>query len=175
MSRLLETVARRIAGQETVSRRELFAGERRLETAPPPRSTGLPPAPADLATMRAALAKAPPTREELLALVDALAKPLPDGSFNASAKTEIRRLRARLQTAHAEVAAIARSSAVRTNLLAFLAEVDEMLALLAQVGQSTNASRATRLRAQANEVQKRADAAYRLIAPALARNSRATP
>jgi hypothetical protein len=180
MSGLLESMARRLAGDhQIVSRRELILGPRRTRAANVDRQplAGAShdvrrpaPAAADLRTMRTAVAQAAPSRPELLALIAALKEPRPDGRFNDSAFNDITRLRSKLHTAHARVAEIRHDSGVRANLLDYLADVDAMLANLAALGQNINPVRAGRLRIQNTELDQHAKAAYQKILPALNNN-----
>jgi hypothetical protein len=179
MSGLLESIARRLAGDEIVSRRELILRPRLTDAADVSRQPlargshdGRRPAPAaaDLRTMRAAVAQAAPSRRELLALVAALKEPRPDGRSNDMAFSDITRLRSKLHTAHARVAEIRHDSAVRANLLDYLADLDAMLANLAALGQNINPVRAGRLRIQTTELDQHAKAAYQKVLPALNNN-----
>lgn len=184
MSGLLETMARRLAGDPTVSRRELILGPRGTSpanVAERPLADGShdgrrpAPAAADLRTMRTAVAQGAPSRGELRALLAALKEPRPDGRFNDMAFSDITRLRAKVHTAHARVAEIRHDSAVRANLLDYLADVDAMLANLAALGQNTNTVRAGRLRIQIAELDQHAKAAYQKILPALNNNDTLKP
>jgi hypothetical protein len=183
MSGLLEGVARRLAGEQPVSRRDLFLGRRGghgavrngvvdarpLTREGAARGDGYRPVPtaADLHAMRTALAQAAPSRRELAAFFDALKEPRSDGRFNDTALGDIARLRSRLQTAHAQVAGITHRSGVQASLLTFLTDVDGVYATLAEIGQSSDPARAARLRARAAKLNSQAQAVYRRIAPSL--------
>src|SRR2546423_14702381 len=91
--------------------------------------------------MRAAIAHVAPSRQDLVTLVAALGKLRPDGRLGPGAIDEIGRLRLRFRSAHAEVARLTRPTALRANLLAFLAGVDGRLEILAALGQTTDPKR----------------------------------
>jgi hypothetical protein len=185
MAALLDSFARHLAASDAVSRRDLMLGRRgatkpdvpihgeslsRLgdESAASARARHLPPPTADdIRAMRAVIAHVPPSPSELKALFDSLKQPRGDTRFNSDTFTKIARMRTRFARAHAAVAQINRHSALRANLLEFLADTDATLATLAQLGRTTNPARARRLAGQAAKLEKRAKALYQEIAPTL--------
>lgn len=180
MSVLLERIARRLAGEQPRSRREMLTGRhdpptREVADPGPPSvrearaAKHRPPASvADTNVMRAAVDHAAPSRDELLTLIEALRDPASDGTFNARADKAIGGLRSELASAHRRVSAISTHSALRANVLAFLADLDAMMATLHAVGQSTDPARAARLRTKAGKLHGRVESLGHEISPALA-------
>jgi hypothetical protein len=130
------------------------------------------PSPADVRAMRAAVAAVPPSRQELLALLAALRKPAESGRFREAAFTGIARVRERIRTAEARVRQVGHSNA-RQELLVYLAALDGIFTVLADVGRSTDPYRAARLHAQAVALEARARSAYQTVAPWLGAGARA--
>jgi len=125
------------------------------------------PAPDDVRAIEAALAKVTTDQHELGALFDALASRRADGRFVDAAFTELRRLRAKIHAARADVVAIRRRSALRADVLSYLDGLDGIFATLADLGRNTDAARAARLRARSAKLQRQVDLSARAIAPAL--------
>ena len=177
MSRLLDGVARRLAADTTLSRRDLITARRAESSsdqaghAPPlSRPANTPaahesarPAPtaADLRNINAALKRALPARSEVLALIDALKTPSQNGHLSHAAIVRIGRLRSRLGAAHRRIAAIGRHSSVRADALTALADTDRIFANLVAIGQTNDQKRVARLRGQSATLQRQADAAAR--------------
>jgi hypothetical protein len=177
---VLERMARRLAaGEQQRSRREMLIG--RPDGLPAPRVPRVPKAEAarhrthrpsasdaDKSVMRAAIDGAAPTRDDLLTLVEALRDPTSAGTFNTRADKAIHGRRAELAGALRRVSAITTHSVLRDNVLAFLTDVDTILATLQAVGQSTDPARATRLRTRAHTLERRVQTLEHEISPALA-------
>jgi hypothetical protein len=172
---VLERMARRLAADERPqSRREMLVGaDRRPAPAPEAEAarqrTHRPPASgADKQVMRTALAHVAPTRDGMLTLVEALRDPTSAGTFTAHANKTIRAVRADLASAHQRVSAISTHSTLRANVLAFLADVDAIMATLQSVGKSTDPARAARLQSRARTLKRRVTSLEHEISPALA-------
>jgi hypothetical protein len=122
-----------------------------------------PPGADDVRAVEAALARVTPTQAELTALFDALASRQSDGHFVNAAFRELRRIRAKIHAARADVLAV-RHSALRDDVLSYLAGVDGIFATLDELGRNTDAVRAARLRARAATFQKQVETSSRSVA-----------
>jgi hypothetical protein len=187
MSRLLDGVARRLASDTTVSRRDLITARRagsssdQAAHAPPlSRPTNDPaahesarPAPtaADLRKINATLKRAVPARSELLALVDALKLPSQNGHISHAAIVRIGHLRSGLRAAHRRIAAIGRHSSVRADALTAIADTDHIFANLVAIGRTNDPKSVARLRRQSATLGRRADAAARRAGRVLSHSS----
>ena len=187
MSRLLDGVARRLAADTTLSRRDLITNRRAESSsdqaahAPPlsqpandpaARASARPaPTAADLRKINAALKRALPAQSEVLALIDALKLPSQNGHISQTAIVRIGHLRSRLGAAHRRVAGIGRHSSVRADALSAIADTDRIFANLVAIGQTNDPKRVARLRRQSATLQSQADAAARRAGRVLSHSS----
>jgi hypothetical protein len=187
MSRLLDGVARRLAADTAVSRRDLITARRAASSsdqaahAPPlaqpandpAAHASARPAPtaADRHTINAALKRALPARSEVLALVDALKLPSQNGHISHAAIVRIGHLRSGLRAAHRRIAAIGRHSSVRADALTAIADTDRIFANLVAIGQTNDLTRVAQLRSQSATLERRADAAARRAGRVLSHSS----
>lgn len=175
MSRLLDGVARRLAADTAVSRRDLLTARRAASSsdqaahAPPLSRPSTDPAAhasarqaptaADLRNINAALKRALPAQSELLALLDALKTPSQNGHISHAAIVRIGHLRSRLRAAHKRIAAIGRHSSVRADALTAIADTDRIFANLVAIGQTNDQKRVAQLRSQSEVLRRQAAAA----------------
>jgi hypothetical protein len=187
MSRLLDGVARRLAADTAVSRRDLITARRAASSSDhaahaPPLSqpandpaahASARPAPtaADLRKINAALKRALPAQSELLALLHALKTPSQNGHISRAAIVRIGHVRSRLRAAHRRIAAIGRHSSVRADALTAIADTDRIFANLVAIGQTSDQRLVARLRSQSATLGRRADAAARRAGRVLSHSS----
>jgi hypothetical protein len=175
MSRLLEDIARRLAGEQAVSRRGLILPSQRAGAirypsaqagrtpAPPLTQPSAPATAADVDAIAVALEHAAPGRTDVLALVDAFRDPGSTSRAHARALA-VARLRRNLRDARDVVARLRRSS-LRDQTLSYLADVDTILVKLAEVAGTTDPARVSRLRAEAKPSSARVQALEKVLTP----------
>jgi hypothetical protein len=171
-SHLIERVARTLAADGSVSRRELLLGSRREstaagETAQTTGTGGVPTTPQEIAALRAILQAATPEPAELRALVDALTVPGADGRLSAGARSRIASVRARIEHAKAHASSVRRRSDLRLALISYLADTDALLASLEELGAGPDAPRVAALRARITSLNTRMTATEKRIMPKL--------
>lgn len=181
MSTWVERVARTLAQNDLSSRRGLIVGDRPAVPAVGD-PTGSPTvgrqartsahaAPAasaaDKQAMRAALAHATPTRDELLGFVQAMRKPGADGRFTAAQTHRIRVLQVQIGAGYRQVENVRTHSRLRADVLSLLSETAAMVRTLAAMGQKTDAARGAHLRTVAEGIDRRMKALEQIVAPAL--------
>jgi len=187
MSTLLDGLARRLAADPAVSRRDLLTARRAASSSdraadalplsqpanePAAHESARPtPTAADLRTINAALKRALPARSEVVALLDALKTPSQDGHISHAASVRIGRLRSRLRAPHRRIAAIHRHSSVRADALTTIADTDRIFANLVAIGQTNDQKRVALLRRQSATLQRQANAATRRAARVLSHTS----
>jgi hypothetical protein len=187
MSRLLDVVARRLAAETTLSRRDLITARRAASSSDQPAhappltqpandpsahaSARPAPTAADLRNINAALKRALPARSEVLALVDALKHPAQNGHISHAAIVRIGHVRSGLRAAQRRIAAIGRHSSVRADALTAIADTDRIFANLVAIGQTNDQRLVARLRSQSTTLQRRADAAARRAGRVLSHSS----
>jgi hypothetical protein len=187
MSRLLDGVARRLAADTAMSRRDLLTARRAASSsdqaahAPPlsrpandpaAHASALPaPTAADLRKINTALKRALPARSEVLALIEALKLPSQKGHISHAAIVRIGHLRSGLRAAHRRIAAISRHSSVRADALTAIADTDRIFANLLAIGQTSDQRLVAQLRSQSATLRRRVDAAARRAGRVLSHSS----
>jgi hypothetical protein len=115
--------------------------------------------------MKAALAQATPGRRELHGLLETMRTPSAKDRLRPAAVADIGRLRSRLHAARTDVKRTVGRSPARRDVLAFLADVDGVFAVIAELGESSDPKRARRLHARAVALEARAKAAAHRLEP----------